>query len=71
MPFNLLLGVLLENKEAIKLVRSKVGDHDHVFDILQKVKLYEDQVEGNDLFIEIFRSYYESHQCVFGVLKNM
>ena len=70
LPFTLLNEILLTNKDAIKLVRKNKGDYEHTLLCLKKVNEYEEQIAGDDLFLETFRSYYGSKQCVYGVMKN-
>lgn len=70
MPFNVLLDILLANKDAIKLIREEEEDYDYVIDCLEKLNEYDDQLEGDDLYVETFRSYYGSKQCVYGVMTN-
>ena len=70
LPFTILNEILLTNKDAIEAIRKDDGDFKHTLHCLEKMDEYEEQIEGDDLFLETFRSYYGSKQCVYGVLKN-
>ena len=68
LAFNDIFDFLMLNEESIKIIRG--DDAEYEIGVIKKLNARDDQYEGDDYFLETFRSLRGKRECVYGVLKN-